>query len=257
MSTPAATAARTASEPEWKNVPSPRFCTRCCALDERGHADPLGALVAHRRQPGDVADPLRLHQRDHRVATDAAADERALGHPRRQVVRAAAAVERRAVDGQRDLRRLAARRERAQAVVAEAGREAAPQRLEQAVGVEHPGARHEQAAGLVVATDDARALVGVVHRALHEQFQRRVLLLDDEDLGEAVGEVADLLLVDGHRHQEVEQADAGGAQGVIVARGRAGRAPRAARGRCGRWRRCRSSRCSVDTVTRLRRLATP
>ena len=29
MSTPAATAARMASEPEWKNVPSPRFWTRC------------------------------------------------------------------------------------------------------------------------------------------------------------------------------------------------------------------------------------
>ena len=28
MSTPAATAARMASEPEWKNVPSPMFCTR-------------------------------------------------------------------------------------------------------------------------------------------------------------------------------------------------------------------------------------
>src|SRR5215216_110027 len=29
MLTPAATAARTASEPEWWKVPSPRFCTRC------------------------------------------------------------------------------------------------------------------------------------------------------------------------------------------------------------------------------------
>ena len=80
------------------------------ALDERRHADPLGALVAHRREPGDVADALRLHQGDHRVAPDAAADERPLGHPRRQVVRAAAAVERRAVDRQRDPRgRLLAR----------------------------------------------------------------------------------------------------------------------------------------------------
>ena len=51
------------------------------AVDERRHADPLGALVAHRGEPGDVADPLGLHQGDHRVAPDASADERARGHP--------------------------------------------------------------------------------------------------------------------------------------------------------------------------------
>ena len=79
-----------------------------------------------------------------------------------------------------------------------------------------PGAGHERRAALVVATDDPRPLVGVVHRALHEQLERRVLLLDDEHLGEAVGEVADLLLVDGHRHEQVEQADAGAAQVVVV-----------------------------------------
>ena len=68
-----------------------------------------------------------------------------------------------------------------------------------------------------MAPDDPRALVGVVHRALHEELQRRVLLLDHEHLGEAVGEVAHLLLVDGHRHEEVEETDAGGAQGIVVA----------------------------------------
>ena len=108
------------------------------------------------------------------------------------------------------------RRERAQGVVAEPGDEAPAQRLEQPVGVEHPGARHERGAGLVVAPDDRGPLVGVVHGALHEQLERRVLLLDDEHLGEAVGEVADLLLVDRHRHQEVEQADAGTAQVVVA-----------------------------------------
>ena len=49
------------------------------AVDERRHPDPLRALVAHRREPGDVADPLGLHQGDHRVAADASADERARG----------------------------------------------------------------------------------------------------------------------------------------------------------------------------------
>ena len=57
MLTPAATAARMASEPEWKNVPSPRFWTRCGRVDERRHADPLGALVAHRVMP--ASSPTR------------------------------------------------------------------------------------------------------------------------------------------------------------------------------------------------------
>ena len=55
MFTPAATAARMARLPEWANVPSPMFCTRCRCVDERRHADPLRALAAHLGQPGDLA----------------------------------------------------------------------------------------------------------------------------------------------------------------------------------------------------------
>jgi hypothetical protein len=51
------------------------------ALDERRHADPLRALVAHAGEPDDLADPVGLHQGDHRVAADAATDQRAFGHP--------------------------------------------------------------------------------------------------------------------------------------------------------------------------------
>ena len=47
MFTPAATAARIASEPEWWNVPSPRFWTKCAVVGERREADPLRALAAH------------------------------------------------------------------------------------------------------------------------------------------------------------------------------------------------------------------
>ena len=47
MFAPAATAARMARLPEWANVPSPRFWTRCRCVDERRHADPLRALAAH------------------------------------------------------------------------------------------------------------------------------------------------------------------------------------------------------------------
>ena len=64
--------------------------------DERRQADPLRALAAHLRQPGDGAD-LRLgHQQDHRVAADPAADQRSRRDLGRGVVRAARAEVRRA-----------------------------------------------------------------------------------------------------------------------------------------------------------------
>ena len=55
MFTPAATAARTASEPEWWKVPSPRFCTRWESSVKGALADPLRALATHLRDAGDLA----------------------------------------------------------------------------------------------------------------------------------------------------------------------------------------------------------
>ena len=69
------------------------------ALDERRHADPLRALVAHRRDPGEIADAVGVHEHHHRVAADAAADQRALGHLGGGVVRAARAEVRHASRG--------------------------------------------------------------------------------------------------------------------------------------------------------------
>ena len=107
-------------------------------------------------------------------------------------------------------------RERPQPVVAEAGGQPAAQRLEQAVGVEHPGSRDEGTAALIGASDHAGPLGGVVQRALHEQLERRVLLFDHQDLGQALGELADLLLVHWHGHQQVEQPDAGRPQRIVA-----------------------------------------
>ena len=216
MSTPAATAALHGERPGVEERAVAEVLDEVGAVEERRHPDPLRSLVAHRGEPGDVADPLGVHQGDHRVAADPAADERPLRVARAQVVRAAAAVERRAVDRERDAGRLAAHGQRAQTVLTDAGRESPVEWFEQPVGVEQAGAGDQQFAALGVPADHPRTFGGVVHRALHEQLEGGVLLLDDEHLGEAVGEVAHLLLVDRYRHEEVEEADAGVAQGGVV-----------------------------------------
>ena len=102
MLTPAAIAARIASEPEWWKVPSPRFWREVALARERRQADPLGALAAHLRHPEDVTAALAGLERDHRVAADADADELLGADARRGVVRAARAEVRRALELERE-----------------------------------------------------------------------------------------------------------------------------------------------------------
>ncbi len=186
------------------------------AIDERRHADPLRALVAHRGQPGDVADPFRFHQGDHGVAPDAAADERARGNPRRDVVRAAAAVERRAVHGERDARPFGRLREWSDPILAEHADESGAQWGEKLVGIERASAGDQRAALVVAAADDDRTLVPRVQRALHENLERRVLLLDDEHFPQAASEPAHLVLVERDRHRQQGEAHPGAAERLVV-----------------------------------------
>ena len=88
MVTPAATAARTASEPEWKKVPSPDVLGVVRVVGERCHADPLGPLAAHLRHAHLVAPPLVVEGR-HDVAADSEADQLVVVGARRDVVGAA------------------------------------------------------------------------------------------------------------------------------------------------------------------------
>ena len=80
------------------------------------------------------------------------------------------------------------RGQRRQALV-EACREARPQRRDQSLGVEDPAGGDQRAALVVAPTDDAWTLVPVVER-VGTRGARGRLLLDDDDLGEAVGELA-------------------------------------------------------------------
>ncbi len=128
-------------------------------VDERRHPDPLRTFVAHRREPGDVTHPCRVHQGDHRVASDPAADERTLGNASGDVVRAPAAEERRAVDGERDAGALGPHGQRGDAGVVDASDETGTQRGEQLVGVDRPSAGDQRLTVLVVASDDDGSLV--------------------------------------------------------------------------------------------------
>ena len=48
----------------------------------------------------------------------------------------------------------------------------------------------------------------VVERVADEQLERRVLLLDHQDVGEAGGEVAHVVAIERERHHQLEQPDA-------------------------------------------------
>ena len=194
-------------------------------IDERRHADPLGALVAHRREPGDIADPLGVHHGHHGVAADASTDERALRNAGRDIVGATAAIERGAVHLQRDAGGLRSGGQRGEAGLVEPTRQAGAQRRQQLVGVDRPGAGDQRSAVLVMAADHDRPFIPSplgtaqtqgVEGPFDEDFEGRVLLLDDDHLGEAVGELANLVVVEGHGHRQPHHPDPAAAQRLVV-----------------------------------------
>ncbi len=93
--TSAATDAWTASWPAVEVGTVAEILEEVVPLDEVGHADPLGSLVAHTREAGDVADAILVHEERHRVAADACTDEGPVRNLGAAVVGAAGAEERR------------------------------------------------------------------------------------------------------------------------------------------------------------------
>ena len=216
MSTPDATAARIASEPEWKNVPSPRFWTRC--LRSRNGAMPIHCAPSLPMHVRPTRSPTRSASISPTMAwqpmpppTSVPGSTRVLvlcGHPlQKNGARSTdRAISERppagAGNGARRSSRRAARR--------------APQRLDESLGVEDATGGDQRPALVVAPTDDSRTLVPVVERVADEPLERRVLLLDHDDLGEVVGELAHLRRLERDGHQQLEQADAGGAERVVV-----------------------------------------
>ena len=86
MLTPAATAARTASDPEWKKVPSPMFCDVVLASGERSQPGPLRPFTTHLGHP-HLMPPAGGIEAGHDVAADAQADQLVVAGPGGDVVR--------------------------------------------------------------------------------------------------------------------------------------------------------------------------
>ena len=149
-------------------------------VGERRLPDPLRALAAHLGQPGDGAVRAAGH-RDHGVAADAAAGHRALGHRGGAVVRAAGAEVRGRVAGSTSAT--------APVAAAQLDRSSSTRRSGPA------GARGQLAVGgdqrspVRVLLAEIRGASGrAVEDVLDLGLDERGLVLDDEDLLEAVGE---------------------------------------------------------------------
>ncbi|OPZ02233.1 MAG: hypothetical protein BWZ09_02581 [Alphaproteobacteria bacterium ADurb.BinA305] len=196
-------------------------------VGERRLADPGHALPAH------LAEGLRVLGRQpgrHVVAADAGNRARALRHLGRGVVRAAGTVMRHALDGQarpgeRGLLGLDEGEPRLDAVGGVEARDAAGDRArdhrrgELAGGGQQPvGVRQAPLALLVELADHARAhlVLPVIELFLQLVLEELALLLDHEDLVEAVGEAAHALGVERPHHADLVQAQADRRGGGLV-----------------------------------------
>ena len=178
--------------------------------DERRHAEPLGTLVAHRSEADDVPGLLWLQEHHHAVAADAGADESAIGHLGGRVVRAPCTEVRRTGDRQWD--QLPWRGRRRRQPLGKAMGQQAPQLWSDRVGLQR--ARHREQRPVVggALADDDRRIGPAVERVLDDPLEVLCLLLDDDHLRQAVGELAHLRGVERHGHCQLEHPDARGAQ---------------------------------------------
>ena len=176
-------------------------------VGERRHADPLRAFGAHVRAHHDVPP----HPHRHRVATDACRDEAALDRLGRAVVRAARAIPGGADRGGQlapgvDL--VQTREPLLGRFDAGFARQAASQRAADHVGFELAVVRQQLALLLVELADDARRVGLAIQHALGEHLEERPLLLDDEDLFQALGEVAHRRRLHREQHAHLQDTDA-------------------------------------------------
>ena len=158
-----------------------------------------------------MVSPTRsvVHQQRHAVAAGAGADERPVGHLGPPVVRASGAEERGAGAGDRDDRPGGCRRRLRCQPVGEPRPEPIAQAGEHGVGIEAAPRLHQRATVLVGLAEHQRLAGSAVEGVLDEPLQRRVLLLDDDDLVETAGERAHDVRVERHGHAQLEHPDPG------------------------------------------------
>ena len=182
-------------------------------LGERRETDPAGALAAHLRQPAHAA----VHPHRHRVAADAAAgDVRPLGKLGRRVVGTAAAEVGRARQCGRQLRGHLGGLGAGLQVGQPLGRYGARQPLlevgaedpRHVVAFEFPVHREQRLAGGRLLAADQRPVGQVVEDLADLGFDETALVLDDDDLLEALGELAQAPRLDRRDASELEHPDA-------------------------------------------------
>ncbi len=185
------------------------------ALDEVGHADPLGALVAHAGDACDVADSVVVHEQRHGVATDPGPDQRSFGHLGAAVVRTSRAVIRRAGGPNVDGDPLTLWLLRDQPVTDPLGQHPT-QRPDDEVGVEVPiGTEQRRPMGVVLAEDRGPVRRGI--QALGDQrLDERLLLLDHHQGVDPASEGPDRLGVERDRHLHTEQPNTGSGDVVVA-----------------------------------------
>ena len=196
-------------------MPSPMFWKRCGVSVNGDDPDPLRALAAHVRDADDAA----VHAHGHAVAADAGGGHRAVRHDGGAVVRASRAE----VRGARELERARPALELVQVLDARLRRldadlagEPPGDHARGQVGVQLAHRGHEQALLLVLLADDARPLRRPVQDVLGEHLEERALLLDDEDLLQALGELAHDPRLHREQHAHLEEADPVAAERVVV-----------------------------------------
>src|SRR5712672_571008 len=96
-----------------------------------------------------------------------------------------------------------------------AGGHPAPQRAEDHVGVQLAVARDELRAVSVALAGDGRLGRAAVEHVADGGLEEGALLLDDQDLLQPVGELADGVLLERPRHGDAQQADTAARQAVL------------------------------------------
>ena len=177
-------------------------------LHERRHAHPARALAAHLRVAGRVA----VHPLRHEVTTDAGHRAAAFRDARAAAVRTARTEVRRAVHrgllGHAAVEGFLLDETGAELLVVDEFEQAPADGDGDVVRIERRVALEELHALLVHLADDGGRTGHAVERFLDLRLHQRALFLDDDDLREALRELADAVRLHGPRHAGLEDAQA-------------------------------------------------
>src|SRR6266567_2153718 len=218
MSAPAATLARMASVPEWLRVPSPRFWMTCGSAtkgDRPIHGTPSAPIGGGGRlfMPWWRASKYMIPWQPTPPPTSAPSGvtvDRLCGHPLQNPGERAGGGW-----GGRPPRPAPRELEQRQPGLLSAGGEGGPPGQDPGEDLGHrsrvqlAGKRREGLPGPVALAEHGDAASGLVQDGAQLRFDERPLLLDDDDLADGGGELADRVLGQRVGHAELQDPDSG------------------------------------------------